>query len=145
MVLTMKRTADMAHNYAVTEAQAGQRAKEVALRMTLGARRAQLFVQHLGESLFITFIAALVAITLVEISLPFYRGMLNRELIFELLNPQSLAIFSVLVLMIGMVAGLYPATIISAFRPVKNLNAAKPLKLTGSVCSLSSVRADNNG
>lgn len=117
----------------VSTAQAGQRAKEVALRMTLGARREQLFVQHLGESLFITLIATVIAIALVEIFLPVYSGMLNRQLTFDVLKPQSLAAISGLILLIGTMAGLYPATVISAFRPAKNLNAAKPLKLTGSV------------
>ena len=117
----------------LSTAQAGKRAKEVALRMTMGAKRSQLFVQHLGESVLLTAIALLAAITLVEIFLPVYNDLLNRQLAFDLTNPQSLAIISGLVLVIGGAAGLYPAAIISAFRPVRILNSGKAMKLTGSV------------
>lgn len=117
----------------LSTAQAGKRAREVALRMTMGARRSQLFVQHLGESMLITAIAFMVAIVLVEISLPFYNEMLNRQLLFSLGNLQTIAVLSALVLIIGTAAGLYPAAVISAFRPVNNLNSGSYLKLTGSV------------
>jgi putative ABC transport system permease protein len=117
----------------LSTAQAGKRAKEVALRMTMGARRSQVFVQHLGESLLVTAISSLVAIVLVEIALPVYNQMLNRQLSFDLLNPLSMVVISVLVLIIGGAAGLYPATVISAARPANNLNSASSQKLMGSI------------
>jgi putative ABC transport system permease protein len=117
----------------LSTAQAGKRAREVALRMTMGARRSQLFVQHLGESMLVTAIAFVVAIVLVEISLPVYNEMLNRQLLFSLGSLQTTAVISALVLIIGGVAGLYPAAVISAFRPVNNLNSAGSVKFAGSV------------
>ncbi|MCW8926214.1 MAG: ABC transporter permease [Xanthomonadales bacterium] len=117
----------------LSTAQAGKRAKEVALRMTLGARRQQLFVQHLGESVLIATIAFLVAIVMVEISLPLYNGMLNRQLFLNLGDPRTLATIFTLMFSIGVTAGLYPAAVISAFRPARNLNSSNALKLDGSV------------
>ena len=117
----------------LSTAQAGKRAREVALRMTLGARRKELFIQHLGESMLITAIAFLVAIVLVEIALPVFNSLLNRQLAFSLFNPQTLAIIFALILIIGAAAGFYPAAVISAFRPAKNLNSSHSLKITGSV------------
>jgi putative ABC transport system permease protein len=117
----------------LSTAQAGKRSREVALRMTMGARRGQLFVQHLGESVLITAIAFLLAIVLVEVVLPVYNGLLNRQLNLDISNPQTLMIIFALVLLVGGAAGLYPAAVISAFRPAKNLNSGGALKLTGSV------------
>jgi len=117
----------------LSTAQAGRRAREVALRMTLGARRPQLFVQHLGESMLITAIAFLLAVMLVEISLPIYQAVLDRRLVFGMDDPQTLLTVFLMVMVIGAISGLYPAAVISAFRPVRNLNSSNALKLTGSV------------
>jgi len=70
---------------------------------------------------------------LVEISLPVYNEMLNRELLLGFSDLQTLSILTVIVMIIGAAAGLYPALVISAFRPVDNLSSANSLKLTGSV------------
>jgi putative ABC transport system permease protein len=83
--------------------------------------------------LLVTAFAFTAAIVLVEISLPVFNQMLNRELVFELSSLQTWSAIVALVLIIGTSAGLYPAAVISAFRPVDNLNSAKSLKLTGSV------------
>lgn len=117
----------------LSTAQAGKRAKEVALRMTLGARRSQVFVQHLGESLLITVLAFALAIILVEVFLPVYNQLLDRQLTIALANVQSLVVFSILILTIGGAAGLYPAAVISSFRPVRLLNSGKSTALPGSV------------
>lgn len=117
----------------LSTAQAGKRAKEVALRMTLGARRSHVFVQHLGESLLITVLAFALAIILVEVFLPVYNQLLDRQLTLALADVQSLMVFSILILTIGGTAGLYPAAVISSFRPVRLLNSGKSTALPGSV------------
>lgn len=117
----------------LSTAQAGKRAKEVALRMTLGARRSQVFVQYVCESLLITAFAAMVAIVLVELVLPVYNQVLDRQLSFDLLDPRLMVFASLLVLVLGIATGLYPAAVISAVRPAKNLNSVKSLGITGSI------------
>jgi putative ABC transport system permease protein len=121
----------------LSTAQAGKRAREVALRMTMGARRSQIFTQHLGESLLVTGIACVLAILLVQVSLPVFNGALDRQLTLEIGGAQSLAVMAMLVIGIGTVAGIYPAAVMSAFSPVRNLNSDHTLKITGSVSTRS--------
>src|SRR3546814_9404742 len=64
-------------------ARASQRAREVALRKVLGARRRQLVAQFLGESMLLTSIAMLIALALVELSLPWLSSFLNTDLRLE--------------------------------------------------------------
>src|SRR3546814_13299231 len=64
-------------------ARASQRAREVALRKVLGARRRQLVAQFLGESMLLTSIAMLIALALVVLSLPWLSSFLNTDLRLE--------------------------------------------------------------
>src|SRR3546814_13265969 len=67
-------------------ARASQRAREVALRKVLGARRRQLVAQFLGESMLLTSIAMLIALALVELSLPWLSSFLNTDLRLDYLG-----------------------------------------------------------
>jgi len=106
-------------------AKSASRAKEVGLRKVIGAVRAQLIVQHLVESLLITFISALIAIATVVLLLPFLNSLYQRfadiQVLFEFRN---LLILSGLVLVVGVMAGLYPAFVLSGFKPVLVLKGA---------------------
>src|SRR3546814_12956987 len=67
-------------------ARASQCAREVALRKVLGARRRQLVAQFLGESMLLTSIAMLIALALVELSLPWLSSFLNTDLRLDYLG-----------------------------------------------------------
>lgn len=101
-----------------------QRAREVSMRKVLGATRAQLVVQFLGESLLLTFLALVLAVIAVELLLPWYNGYIDKQLGLDFIaNPQlGLALLG-LTLLIGVGAGLYPALVLSGFRPAAVLKA----------------------
>ena len=105
-------------------ARALMRAREVSLRKVLGAQRRQLIAQFLGESIFTALLAAIVALALVEMLLPFFDGFIGRAIAFHYLAdwPVTLGIFAIAILS-GILGGLYPAFVLSGFRPATSLNA----------------------
>ncbi|WP_416307006.1 ABC transporter permease [Neptunicella sp. SCSIO 80796] len=107
-------------------ARASQRAREVAMRKVLGASRSQVAIQFLSEAVALVFIALLFALVAVEICLPFYNGLLNRDLSLNLLaDPQLLLGLMAVALLVGLGAGLYPALYLSRFMPAHILQASK--------------------
>ncbi len=100
------------------------RAREIALRKTLGARRTQLIVQFLGEAVLMAVLALLLALALVEVLLPGFDGFLQRPITLHYLAdwPLLLLILAIAVAS-GLVGGFYPALVISGFRPAAVLRA----------------------
>ena len=102
-------------------ARSEKRAREVGIRKSIGSRKRELVLQFLGESIFITFVAFLIAIFLVEVSLPFYNELVNKKLAINYSNP-TLWIASLAIIMVtGIVAGSYPAFYLSSFKPASVL------------------------
>jgi putative ABC transport system permease protein len=108
----------------VTAKSAG-RAKEVGMRKVIGAVRAQLVGQHLTESIIVTTIATIIAFVLTYLSVPFLNSAYQRFADPSmLLTPQSLAILVALVIIVGLLAGAYPAFVLSSFRPMMVLKGS---------------------
>lgn len=95
-------------------AQSAKRAKEVGVRKALGASKPQIICQFLVESLLITIIAALIACMLVELLTPAFNQLVDRQLSLNYYSMLGAAI-AVVVLLIGLLAGIYPAMFMSAF------------------------------
>jgi putative ABC transport system permease protein len=100
------------------------RAREVGVRKTVGSRRSQLIAQFLGESIIISFIAFIIAIVIVELTLPLFNLMVNKQLHIDYKEPMLWAAVATLVLVTGIIAGSYPAFYLSAFSPVKVLKGS---------------------
>jgi putative ABC transport system permease protein len=101
----------------LTTARALDRAREVGMRKVIGASRRQLVAQFLGESLLIALLALVVACALVGLAMPFFNQLAGKALTFPLLRdgkllPGLLAFAGLL----GVLAGLYPALLLSGFR-----------------------------
>ena len=95
------------------------RAKEIGMRKVIGATRAQLIKQFLGESLVISIIAFLISMTLVKLFLPWFRMYMDRELKFMFFTDIQLLLGLIaLVFIVGLIAGSYPALFLSRFRPI---------------------------
>jgi putative ABC transport system permease protein len=108
----------------VTAKSAG-RAKEVGMRKVIGAIRSQLIGQHLAESILITFLAAVLALTVVFAVLPFLNSVYQRFAdASSLLQTTNLALYVFLIFGVGLLAGLYPAFVLSSFKPVVVLKGA---------------------
>ncbi|MDX1627779.1 MAG: FtsX-like permease family protein [Fulvivirga sp.] len=99
-------------------ARATDRAKEVGIKKTIGARPGGLIKQFLVESVVLTFLAGLLAIGILELVLPFFNSMLVRPITEHyLLSPTVILALLLLFLIIGTAAGLYPAFILSNYKP----------------------------
>jgi putative ABC transport system permease protein len=102
-------------------ARVSRRLKEVGLRKSLGAVRGMLIAQFLGESVIVAVLASLLAVLFAWSALPAFRTLVGSPLTLGLLPStwKIVGAFAGLVLFIGVLAGAYPALIISGFRPVE--------------------------
>ncbi|MEE9372285.1 MAG: ABC transporter permease [Saprospiraceae bacterium] len=99
-------------------ARASQRAKEVGIKKVMGEGRLGLTIQFITEALLQSFLAAALAIIIAMLLMPFFNNIIDRELI--LFDAHSLGlVISILgvALCTGLLAGIYPALVISAFSP----------------------------
>jgi len=108
----------------LSTARASQRAREVSMRKVVGASRSQLVTQFLGESVMITLFGLIIAIGLVELLLPPFSSMIGKELIFDYASLDILKVIG-LAIFVGFVGGVYPAFVLSNFRPATVLKANK--------------------
>ncbi|MEO0558146.1 MAG: ABC transporter permease [Bacteroidota bacterium] len=103
-------------------ARAGRRAGEVGIRKSVGAQRAQLIVQFLGEAFVLIGLSLGLALLLVEATRPVFNTLLGTSMeAFAWATPSVLAAVLGLGLVVGLAAGLYPAVVLSAFRPSRAL------------------------
>ncbi|MFQ5633234.1 MAG: FtsX-like permease family protein, partial [bacterium] len=103
-------------------ARAVRRAKEVGVRKVLGALQSQLIRQYLSESILFAFFALLISLVLIEFTLPFFNALIGKSLTFSYTNHVSvLAIMFCLALIVGVISGVYPAFVLSGFRPVDSI------------------------
>jgi putative ABC transport system permease protein len=99
-----------------------KRAHEVGVRKSVGASRKQLMVQFLSETVMLTFISVVFAAALCSLFLPTLNSFTDKSMSFNVFsNPLLLFLLLVLTLVVGIVAGFYPAMILSGFQPVKVL------------------------
>jgi putative ABC transport system permease protein len=106
------------------------RSLEVGVRKVLGAERQQLVRQFWGEALLLTFMSFIVGILLAVICLKPFNQLADRELTLAI-NGSNLLFFFILFTAIGLIAGIYPAIVLSGFRPIEVLKGK--LKSGGSM------------
>lgn len=109
----------------LSTARATERAREVGVRKAVGAGKWALVGQFLGESLLLTGLAGLIALVLLVVFLPVFNELLQKQITIEWTNPHYWAIYVAMLLVAGLLAGLYPAFVLSAFKPVRVLNGLK--------------------
>ena len=103
-------------------AKSSLRSKEIGLRKVAGSSRTNLIKQFIGEATVLVFIAVVVSIMLTEILKPIFNTMVGKELsIGYIEKPQIFLIFLAGTVVIGLLAGFYPAIILSRYNPVKTL------------------------
>ena len=104
----------------LSTARSTARSKEVSMRRVVGADGSQLFRQFMGESFLLALFSSFLAVVIVEVSLPSFNTLIFREL--ELDYAGGLHVLSILIGMAvfsGFLSGIYPALILSAFRPAE--------------------------
>ncbi|KEO75203.1 ABC transporter permease [Anditalea andensis] len=97
--------------------QSENRAKEVGVRKVTGAGRGMLISQFLVESIMITLFAFGIALLVVSLSLPWFRDLIGKNLQPPLEQPYFWLLSSGYILVVGLLAGSYPAFLLSSFRP----------------------------
>jgi putative ABC transport system permease protein len=113
----------------LSTARSSKRAKEVGIRKVLGSVRIQLMVQFFTECVLLSFFALIVALVLVAILLPIFNDISGKSLIIS--NLYSLKFFfviAILPILVGVLAGSYPAIFLSSFEPIKVLKGRLNLK-----------------
>jgi putative ABC transport system permease protein len=115
----------------LSTAHALNRAKEVGVRKSIGAKKKQLIYQFMVESALINSIAAMLAIGIAYCMIPVLNHIIGKELGFTVLKePNFWFGFSLIVLFGTLLSGLYPAFVLSSFKPVSVFKSVK-LKTTG--------------
>lgn len=106
----------------LTTANAARRAKEIGIRKTMGSSRKQLVFQFLGETFFITLVATLLSVCVTPLLLNMFAGFIPPGLQFRPWRQPYLILFlGLLTIAVSFLAGLYPALILSAFKPAATL------------------------
>jgi putative ABC transport system permease protein len=106
----------------LTVARSVKRAKEIGIRKVIGGNRKQLIMQFLGESFFLCFIAFLLAVILVQLVLPVFNQLSNKTLaLYYLFDVKLVSGYIVLLILTGLLAGFYPAMVLSGYNPVQTL------------------------
>ncbi|TVZ58348.1 putative ABC transport system permease protein [Flavobacteriaceae bacterium MAR_2010_105] len=108
-----------------------RRSKEVGLRKVIGGQRRELVLQFLSESIILSVISAILGFLLAKLLLPYFNNLSGRELSFSFSSYPEMAWMLIgLVLLVGLLAGSYPAIILSSFNPVEALKSK--IKVNGS-------------
>ncbi|MDQ1085837.1 ABC transporter permease [Siphonobacter sp. SORGH_AS_1065] len=106
----------------LSSAGASKRAREVGIRKVLGSAQSELMRQFLFESILLTGIALFLALWMVDLALPAFNQLSGKHLGIPLLiNPLVLLGLVLLVVVVGLLAGSYPAFFLSSFKPLSVL------------------------
>ncbi|HEY0109479.1 MAG TPA: FtsX-like permease family protein, partial [Fibrella sp.] len=102
-------------------ARSSERAREVGIRKSLGSTKSQLAAQFLTESVLLSLFSFLVAVLLVATLLPFFNDLAGKQLSIGFLTSWRMPLLLLTALGVGLLAGSYPAGVLSSFEPIKVL------------------------
>lgn len=113
-------------------ARAARRAVEVGVRKAAGASRRDLIVQFMGEAALYVVAAGLLAFALAELLMPAFNAFLQRKMVFDYLHDPGLGLTAVgAMAVIAILAGAYPALVLSGFRPAEVLKGGPVASVGG--------------
>lgn len=108
----------------LSTAQALTRAKEVGIRKTVGAGRFNLVLQFLSEAWLLAVVAGVIAVGCTQLVLPYMNTLLEKNMPFDPLGaPELMLWLATGIFVVGLLAGLYPAWIITRFNPATSLRS----------------------
>lgn len=108
----------------LSTAKSANRAKEVGLRKTIGAFRSNLVAQFLTESVLFSFLSFLLGVLLAWVLLPYFNTIAAKSITIPWSSSIFMPTMLIFALIIGIMAGLYPAFYLSAFRPINVLKGS---------------------
>ncbi len=109
----------------LSTARSEKRANEVGVRKAMGSSRYRLMLQFMTEAILMTFLASLVSIILLLITIPQFNLLIQKDLVLGLSDPIHIGVLVSITIICGILAGLYPAFYLSSFKPVKVLKGTK--------------------
>lgn len=105
----------------LSTARSMKRSREVGLRKVVGAQRMQLVRQFLGEAVLMALLAAVLALFVIEGFMPFFNSLTGKQFSLAQMDAGLVLVIAGVVLGTGLLAGLYPAFVLSGFLPVRVL------------------------
>jgi ABC-type antimicrobial peptide transport system permease subunit len=115
----------------LTTALSGKRAKEIGVRKVAGALRSSLVRQFLGEATFLTSLSVLLALAGVVLLLPIFNQWTGKQIVLPVTNSYFWIGLVTLTLITGLLAGAYPALLLSSFKPIRVLKGGLLFSQTG--------------
>ena len=116
----------------LSTARSGKRAKEIGMRKVLGGKRTDLIRQFYGEAFFLSFLSLLLALLFVYSFLPFFNQLTGKQLFFQQVELfYLLPCFLGIVIFTAILAGSYPALVLSSLQPIKSLQGIFKTGKTG--------------
>jgi putative ABC transport system permease protein len=113
-------------------AQSSQRAKEIGIRKTIGSSKKQLVFQFLTESFLLTCIATILSIFLTPFILKAFSGFVPGAVQFNILQQPGILLFLlILIIIVSLLSGFYPAIVLSSYKPVSILKGQGSTNTTG--------------
>ena len=111
-----------------------RRAREVGMRKVMGAHRRMLITQFIGEALLTCFFSFILAIGIVYFTLPWFNSLTDKHISFSIFQNSLLILYIiVLVFIVGVLSGSYPAFVLSSFNPSRVLKGGVSQKSTGNL------------
>jgi len=104
------------------------RSKEVGMRKAAGSSRGQLVFQFMLESILMSMLAVVLSAMVAFISTPWFNSFAQKDLVFDLTQPQLLLAIGLLGLVVGFLSGVYPAFLLTSFNPIKALKSGAQQK-----------------
>lgn len=108
----------------IATAKSANRAKEVGLRKVIGSYRIQLINHFLTESILFSFASFIFGIIIVNLTLPIFNQIAGKSLVFPWTAWWFLPLLLLSIFLVGILAGIYPAFYLSAFRPIQVLKGS---------------------
>lgn len=103
------------------------RARDIGMRKVVGASRLQIAVQHLGESILTAMLALALGLGLAQLALPAFSGWLERDLVLGAASGGWFYLEAIgLAILVGLMAGAYPAFVMTQFKPASILKGNQP-------------------
>ncbi len=107
-------------------ASASTRGTEIGVRKAFGASRKQLAMQYISESIIVIIVSLFLSLVVIRIGLPVFNELSGKDLSFSILSNINIVLIILgIVLIVGMLAGWYPAFVLSSFNPTKALKSSK--------------------
>ena len=113
----------------LTTAHASLRANEVSVRKIVGASKGNLFAQFITESLVISLLSLIISLVLIQLILPGFNDLTEKQFDLPILSPVLWAILAITLLLASLLNGIYPAVLLSSFEPLNVFRGRSVLKL----------------